>query len=278
MFKWFRALNSTGQKKEFIDPAEEQTKMAQEAPPSLIDSLLDSDIEAINQLLPWAAFTLDRRGRRLGHAHSMSKRAEPQKIPDPRIVELDRRFRLRGQKVLELGCFEGIHSAGLALMGADVLAVDSRIENVAKTAVRCGLMQLPVKVLCWNVESEVPAGAEVDCDVLHHVGVLYHLENPVEHMAALLPKVRRAVMLDTHVAPEGAGLVQYSVGGRQYQVYEYAEGGRQDPFSGMYSKARWLREADLCALLSSLGFSKIDVAERRAERNGPRVLIFAERA
>lgn len=278
MWKGRKNSQLLDQDKNVMELTVEQMKEVWQPSPSLIDSLMDSDIEIVNKLLPWAAFTLDRNGRRLGHAHSTSKRAEPQRIPDPRIVELDRRLGLKGQSVLELGCFEGIHSAGLALLGADVLAVDSRIENVVKTAVRCGLMQLPIKVLCWNVEAPPPPGAEVSCDILHHVGVLYHLQNPVEHLEALLPRVRRAVMLDTHVAPAGAKLAQYSAGGHEYQIFEYAEGGRQDPFSGMYQKARWLQEADLCELLAGHGFANIDVAERRDERNGPRVLIYAERA
>ena len=68
------------------------------------------DLERLNALAPWSAFTLDAHGRRVGCAHSGKKRATPQAIPDPRIVELDRRYGLRGRSVLEIGCFEGIHT------------------------------------------------------------------------------------------------------------------------------------------------------------------------
>jgi tRNA (mo5U34)-methyltransferase len=45
----------------------------------------------------------------------------------------------------------------------------------------------------------------------------------------------------------------------------------------MADHAKWLREEDLVGLLHQEGFHNIDVAERRQERNGPRVLIFASR-
>ena len=58
----------------------------------------------------------------------------------------------------------------------------------------------------------------------------------------------------------------------------YAEGGRADPFSGMHDHAKWLtarRHRRGAARLRAS--TTVDVAEQRDERNGPRVLLFAER-
>jgi hypothetical protein len=41
--------------------------------------------------------------------------------------------------------------------------------------------------------------------------------------------------------------------------------------------ARWLPLDDLTAVLRHAGFVDVDVVEERGERNGPRVLLFAQR-
>ena len=84
-------------------------------------------------------------------------------------------------------------------------------------------------------------------------------------------------MLDTHVASENAKLHEYTVDGRAYRYLPYREGGREEPFAGMSDHAKWLVEEDLIAVLREAGFDKVDVAERRHERNGPRLLIYAGR-
>ena len=58
-------------------------------------------------------------------------------------------------------------------------------------------------VYCVDVES---GSYDYSCDVMHHVGVLYHLRDPVAHLAAALPQVSTALMLDTHVAPDSEAL------------------------------------------------------------------------
>jgi hypothetical protein len=45
----------------------------------------------------------------------------------------------------------------------------------------------------------------------------------------------------------------------------------------MEDNSRWLLEDDLVRVLRDIGFATVEVAERRDERNGPRVLIHAER-
>lgn len=101
-----------------------------------VDDLSDADLSRLNDLLPWQCFTLDSNGRRFGKQASAKKRNLPQAIPDHRITELNRRFPLAGLSVLEVGCFEGVHTIALAGYGAKVVGIDSRIENVAKTMVR----------------------------------------------------------------------------------------------------------------------------------------------
>ena len=246
-------------------------------PTRFVDHLGDDDLERLNGLLPWRCFTLDANGRRFGSPTSDVKRNSPQRIPDRRIVELDRRLPLAGLHVLEVGCFEGIHSIALAQRAAHVTAIDSRIENVVKTMVRTWSFGLHVDCFKCDVESATDFALVPEADVVHHVGVLYHLQDPVGHLQVLLARTRRMLMLDTHVAPEADAPSSYEVNGKDYRYRRFREGGRDDAFSGMYDHAKWLPLTVLEGVLSEAGFGRIDVAEQRDERNGPRVLIFAQR-
>lgn len=241
-----------------------------------IRDLPDEELDRLNELLPWAAFINDTRGRSFGRAYARKKRNEPQSIPDRRILELDRRYGLARRHVLEAGCFEGIHTVGLMQQGASVTAFDGRIENVVKTLVRCWAFGLKPDVAFWNLEQRHPESLDIRCDVLHHVGVLYHLTDPIAHLAEILPGVRHAVMLDTHVSRPGEGSPGESAG-FEYRYTDFREAGRAPPFAGLGDHAKWVELKDLVRFLDRSGFASIDVAEQRDERNGPRALIFAHR-
>ena len=87
----------------------------------------------------WNCFVVDSNGRRFGNQAYQNKRSQPQTIPDKRILLMDEYFSLADKHVLEVGCFEGIHTIGLSKYANRVTAVDSRIENIVKTIVRCSL-------------------------------------------------------------------------------------------------------------------------------------------
>lgn len=241
-----------------------------------LKELSDDELAFLNELLPWAAYIVDEKGRMFGKPYSSKKRNEPQIIPDRRIVELNHRYKLANKQVLEVGCFEGIHTVALAKLGAKVSAFDGRIENVIKTLVRCWAMEAEVNVFHWNLENKKSDFVDINCDILHHVGVLYHLSNPLGHLKAILPSVKQAVMLDTHVAPD-KNLHKDSQDGFIYQFTDVREPGRLAPFAGLKNYAKWLVLDDLIDFLRSYGFDNIEVAEHRMERNGPRVLIYAHR-
>jgi 2-polyprenyl-3-methyl-5-hydroxy-6-metoxy-1,4-benzoquinol methylase len=243
----------------------------------LLSRMSDQDLTLLNKMLPWASYILDDKGRAFGHAYSDSKRTDPQIIPDKRIVELDKRLPLRDLTVLELGCFEGHHTCTLSERAKRVIAIDSRIENVVKTVVRCAMFGYRPEVELLNLEEELPLDIDLKCDVLHHVGVLYHLTDPVKHLIELCAKTEQLIMLDTHVARPNGNLSTYQSGDKTYQYQSYNEPGREAPFAGMEDHAKWLLEDDLVDLLKRCGFDEIDVCERRDERNGLRILLYATR-
>lgn len=244
---------------------------------SPLDALPDDELERLNQLLPWAAFVLDGRNRELGRPYSETKRNVAQTLNDKKIVELDARFPLRDRTVLELGCFEGIHTIALARKAKRVLATDGRIENVVKTLTRCAMFGYFPTVFHWNLENPPPDFIDLSCDVLHHVGVLYHLGDPVHHFLSLAKSVREAILLDTHIAAPGKDVATYEAHGREWAFQPYREGTRDQPFAGLVPSARWLTEESLIALLETAGFGVIDIVRKREERNGHRITIYCHR-
>ena len=243
----------------------------------LVERLDDADLERLNELLPWQCFTVDSQGRPFGRPAWAGKRVDPQPVPDPRIERFHERFDLSDKHVLEIGCFEGVHTTALCQRAREVTAIDSRIENVVKTIVRCAFFGESPRVLVVDVDDAARGDELPRADLCHHVGVLFHLVDPVGHLQRLAPRLARGLMLDTHYArPEDLD-GEYDVDGRTYRFRTYAEAGRADPFSGMHADAKWLTLEDIESVLTESGFGRVEVVERRDERNGPRVLLFAER-
>lgn len=232
----------------------------------------DRDLGEINALLPWHAATM-LGARLLGRLGvSRGKRTRPDSVPDRRIVWLNERLDLREKSVLEVGCFEGIHTLGLRLFSRDITAIDVRPANVVKTLARLSYHGADAKVFQADVER---LGSHFGhFDLMFHCGVLYHLTRPVEHLFAAAGMCS-FLFLDTHVAPEEDGREELEFRGVGYQGRYQGEGGWSDPFSGKAPRSFWLTEKSLLAALEAAGFSRVEFLERRAERNGPRVALLA---
>jgi tRNA (mo5U34)-methyltransferase len=165
----------------------------------------------------------------------------------------------------------------LLRFAARVTAVDARIENVAKTIVRTALYGYHPRVFVHDVDQVAPSYDHLQADVLHHVGVLYHLRDPVRHLLEIGRYIRMGLMLDTHYALESAAQESYEVNGREYRYQLFQEQGRADVFSGLGASSKWLTLDVITSLLRETGFPNVEVVETRSERNGPRVLLIARR-
>jgi 2-polyprenyl-3-methyl-5-hydroxy-6-metoxy-1,4-benzoquinol methylase len=242
-----------------------------------IEYLSDDDLVRLNKMLPWMCFTADDQGRRFGNTAWRGKRDTPQQIPDARILKPDTLFKLADKTVLEVGCFEGIHTIALAQRAAKVYAIDSRIENVVKTIVRSNLFgHTPVVTVC-DLEKDADVQRLPEVDVIHHVGVLYHLKDPVTHLAQLGKLARCGILLDTHYATDEMAKKSLELNGVTYRFHNYKEKGRDEVFSGMYDHAKWLMLDDIKRILSEIGFSDITIHKDEQQRNGPRVTLYAAR-
>jgi len=242
-----------------------------------VELLSDEDLKRLNELLPWMCFTSDTRGRRFGNIAWKGKRETPQIVPDARIGQMDTAFRLKGRSVLEVGCFEGVHTIALAQCGADVTAVDSRIENVVKTIVRCNFFGHRPTCFVSDIEKGEDMARLPKVDFVFHVGVLYHLQDPITHLKRLAAITSSGLLLDTHYAKPDMLNNAYQVDGKEYRYFHYREKGREEVFSGMYDHAKWLLLDDLKLLLTELGFSKFQMLKDEQQRNGPRFTALIAR-
>ncbi len=247
------------------------------APAGPLEELDDDELAVVNGLLPWSCFTVDGRGRRLGDRRRSGKRENPQLIPDWRVALADERFHLAGRRVLEVGCFEGVHTIALCRTGADVTAVDAHVVNVVKTVVRCNLYGVRPTVFRSDVETWGDDHG-LSFDVVFHVGVLYHLLDPVAHLARLGQVARAGLLLDTMVAMETQATESMTVGSRTVRFHRYSERtGAYSVLAGMNPESRWLLLTDVVALLHEAGFATVDVVSERDERNGRRVTLVASK-
>jgi hypothetical protein len=258
-----------------VSPVDGYTPLDRASAP--VDALPDARIADLNDLLPWACFTVDGLGRRIGRPASVKKRSAPQVIPDERIVRLHELVDLSDKHVVELGCFEGVHTIALCDLALRVTGVDARVENVVKTMTRTWLYGHRPELVLQDVE-DATANDVYACDVIHHNGVLYHLLDPVAHLRRALARTRIGLLLDTHYSRDSEAMSSYEVEGESFAVKDFTEHPDTSPFAGVYASARWLRLDDLRRELRRAGFDQILVEETREERNGARVLFIARRS
>lgn len=244
----------------------EEDDLAVVAPNAPLRRLSSRELDSLNRSLPWETVTLDHLGRAVGRAQRLRKRRDPESFTDWRIAKLDDLVGLNGKRVTELGCLEGKHSIILSSLGADVLGVDVRPVNLAKSHLRASLYGHQISTyLCDldNLEFLEADGVKnlLSCDVLVHIGVLYHLTNPSEHLRQMVRLSRKAILLDTHVSD------------RPIAVNEF---GFTDIYSGISPKSLWITLKEIAEILEESDFECV-LLDKRQELNGDRITIVAQR-
>jgi hypothetical protein len=115
-----------------------------------------------------------------------------------------------------------------------------------------------------------------EADLCHHVGVLYHLVDPVAHLQRLVPRLRRGLMLDTHVAPPDQLDGEYEAGGRTHRYMTTGRAAARTPSRGCTSTRAGSRSTTSWPSLA-MRVSARSRSPRSAPTATARVLIFAER-
>lgn len=211
-------------------------------------------------------------GRMLGAGKTGTSRSDPR-------VEAVRARLGEGLRVLEVGACEAQHTVLLAPFCREVVAIEVRPKNVVGALIR----QLVNGVR--NVQNLVMDVRDVPVesgpfDLVFHVGVLYHLPNPVEHLYQIGRLGASALLLDTHYATDALEkfpLRTICHDGESYRARIYREKGWADAFSGVEGSSAWLYREDLLALVAGIGLPRIEILRDEQERNGPRIGLLARR-
>jgi hypothetical protein len=113
-------------------------------------------------------------------------------------------------------------------------------------------------------------------DIAFHVGVLYHLPDPVMHLARVA-EISTDLLLDTHYADAIMAFPEAELawGSQTYRGKVWPEAGWNNAFAGVEPTAVWLYQQDLVRLLRDLGYEAVEVLDDRHERNGPRLTLLA---
>lgn len=190
---------------------------------------------------------------------------------DHRLRFLLDNFPCEKLSAIEFGCWHGWHTVPLARRFQHVSAIDVRPENIAKTLFRLHLLGIKnVDVLLGDVDD-----LHFKMGVLVHVGVLYHLFNPVAHLHRVLPNCD-ILCLDTHINQPSLVKSAEIYNGVTYSGGVYNEHGWADPLSGVQETSLWLDEEELRRVLFDCGFAVVHEYHHTVPA-GERLCIVATR-
>lgn len=176
----------------------------------------------------------------------------------------------RDSSAVEFGCWHGWHTIHLARHFNHVTAIDARPDNLSLALLRANLLGIRnVDFVLTDVDDFI-----VDTDILVHIGVLYHLRNPVRHLMKCLAGCK-TVCLDTHTKRKDQEPAYEEVDGKVYAGGLYQEFGLDDPLSGIQSHSLWLEQDFLMKAIAECGFC-VTYTHPRDTENGPRITIIAK--
>jgi hypothetical protein len=220
-----------------------------------IDSWSDRDLKKLNGIIEWRCFSVDKIGRRFGHKAWKNRRQVPEPIPSSEVTLFSQFCDLKGALVLDVGCFEGIHSISLSLMGAKVVAVDARVENVVKTIIRSGIYRTPVETIKFAFEKDSVDTLPKNIDYVFHRSVLPLMEDPVKHLHDLGKIAKTGIYLDTVIYSKLHET--YQTMGQTFPCLTMPNLRTNGEFSGVAKIGRGLEEGTIVNALKTVGFKKI---------------------
>lgn len=200
---------------------------------------------------------------------------------------------LAGKSVLELGPFEGYHTASLEWAGAaSVVSVEASRTAYLKCLVVKELLGLKARLLYGDVPAYLQSNHD-HVDVVWASGILYHQADPITFLEAIGSRGDH-VFLHTHyfqadkVATMAAGSrfrpnLDQTVTwhGRDIRLHHYAYevDTAQGTFAGgPRSYACWLEREDIEFILTELGFSQISYGVLDPDNPaGPGFFLLASR-
>jgi hypothetical protein len=194
-----------------------------------------------------------------------------------RVLSLLYRGKLSGLRVADLGCLEGGFAMALAREGASVVGIEARATNLEKAALLKEHFELAGMELLRGDVKDFTADRFGSFDAVLALGILYHLDQPVEWLRQVAGATRGVLIVDSHFAPaDEASLKQmdsriaslsrlermdvggWSCEGRWFTEYKEGE-DREKQLWASYSnrKSFWLTKESLLLALMRAGFSLV---------------------
>jgi len=169
-------------------------------------------------------------------------------------------------RLLDLACGDGVYSVECALRGAQVRAIDARLERMNQGAAVARRLALNNLVFEEGDVRRVTAASHGHFDAVLFLGILYHLDVPdvFQVMHALGEMTTRVLVIDTHIALAARETVEHR--GRVYAGYKYREHGSGDPEQLRRSRllasidntfSFWFTRDSLVRLLLDVGFTSV---------------------
>ena len=215
---------------------------------------------------------------------------------DPRVAWLaERRGKLDGASVLELGPLEGGHTYLLEKRGARVVAIESNQLAFQRCLIAKNALGMQASFLLGDFTRYLATTTD-RYDLVFASGVLYHMQDPVAllrdagrvsdelfiwthyHDAASIAKLPRLARSFTGrkstVAVDAGHSVEYHERAYRAGFLTYILPGF---CGGMHVKTHWMTLADIEKCLALLGFDHRETAIEAANPNGPCVSLYARR-
>lgn len=200
---------------------------------------------------------------------------------------------IRGKSILELGPFEGYHTAMFQEFGArSVTSVEASRTAYLKCLVVKQVLGLDAEILYGDVPAFL-AASEDEFDVVWASGILYHQAEPVQFLEAVASR-GQYVFLHTHFYDESTiskqgirsrfdvrrdEIVEWRGRSMHLHRYEYETDTSQGVFAGgPRTYAMWMERDDIEFILREMGFSHIEVGVVDYENPaGPGLFLLAAR-
>jgi 2-polyprenyl-3-methyl-5-hydroxy-6-metoxy-1,4-benzoquinol methylase len=184
---------------------------------------------------------------------------------------------LAGLRLIDLGCLEGGISFEMAREDIDVLGVEGRESNYSNCLLIKEYFDLPNLDFQFLDVKNLNKKDHGVFDIVLCLGLLYHLDNPIDFLNILneITHDNSMLFLDTKIAPDTQEHLENCVDkerlsglahivhnenkyeGRWYREYEEAENGADRWASVSNYRSFWLTQSSLIKALYSSGFQNI---------------------
>jgi tRNA (mo5U34)-methyltransferase len=216
-------------------------------------ALTDQQLQDFQEAVNWEVGERLPDGRILG---SPEKRRAFYDGRDPRVALITEQLDPADKTVLELGPGEGHLTVQLAHVCKHVTAIEARPKNIVCALIRSFIHDVPnVRFVLGDVDDLDSSFGKFD--ILFHVGLLYHLRNPVVHLHNLRG-IADYLLLDTHYCPSDDQFPRADIEyhGKVHKAFRWKEGAWNEPWAGVTDYARWLHRDTLFELLNDIGFDR----------------------